>query len=167
MLDHLPRQQAAERLRAALDPNGNWLKDVLEEANAELRQKREEGHAGAAGLVIAIDQSHARRIAALLKKITGETPALAISEESGSTETIRNFARAGYTQRWIVAVKMISEGVDIPRLRVGVYATTTSSQLSFRQAVGRFVRVIAGMSEQSAVLFIPAVVRLNETVEKK
>ena len=41
---------------------------------------------------------------------------------------------------WIVAVRMVSEGVDIPRLRVGVYATNTVTELFFRQAVGRLVR---------------------------
>ena len=162
MLDYLPRQEAGERLRAALDPSGNWLRDVLAEADRELTEKRAAGHTDAAGLVIAIDQPHARRIAALLKKITGEAPAIAISQESEASNTIKQFGRSGNPARWIVAVKMISEGVDIPRLRVGVYATTTQSALFFRQAVGRFVRVIPDLGEQSAVLFIPAVARLME-----
>jgi superfamily II DNA or RNA helicase len=29
--------------------------------------------------------------------------------------------------RWMVAVRMVSEGVDIPRLAVGVYATSVST----------------------------------------
>ena len=52
-------------------------------------------------------------------------------------------SRASAT-RWIVAVNMVSEGVDIPRLRVGVYATAAKTPLIFRQIVGRFVRTIAG-----------------------
>jgi type I site-specific restriction endonuclease len=55
---------------------------------------------------------------------------------------------------------MVSEGVDIPRLRVGVYATTVQSELFFRQAIGRFVRLIPSIEEQSAALFIPADSRL-------
>ncbi len=39
---------------------------------------------------------------------------------------------------------MVSEGVDIPRLRVGVYATAAKTPLIFRQIVGRFVRTIPG-----------------------
>ncbi len=39
---------------------------------------------------------------------------------------------------------MVSEGVDIPRLRVGVYASAAKTPLIFRQVVGRFVRTIAG-----------------------
>lgn len=53
-------------------------------------------------------------------------------------------------------MRMVSEGVDIPRLRVGVYATNIQSELFFRQAVGRFVRVIDELDEQSAYFYIPA-----------
>ena len=52
---------------------------------------------------------------------------------------------------WIVAVRMVSEGVDIPRLRVGVYATTTTTELFFRQAVGRFVRWTPGRAAPEGV----------------
>lgn len=160
LLDNLSRTKAAERLRAVLDPSGNWIQDVLREADARLSQMQREGHSDAAGLVIAIDQHHARQISALLKSITGERPALAISDEENSSNVIREFARAGNRQRWIVAVKMVSEGVDIPRLRVGVYATTVQSELFFRQAVGRFVRAIPNLEEQSAALFLPADAKL-------
>ena len=43
---------------------------------------------------------------------------------------------------WIVAVRMVSEGVDIPRLAGGVYATNTLTDLFFRQAVGRLEQVV-------------------------
>ena len=56
---------------------------------------------------------------------------------------------------------MVSEGVDIPRLRVGVYATTTTTDLFFRQAVGRFVRWEAGVRDQRAWLYIPDDLRLR------
>jgi superfamily II DNA or RNA helicase len=56
---------------------------------------------------------------------------------------------------------MVSEGVDIPRLRVGVYATTTTTELFFRQAVGRFVRWTPGVKDQKAYLFIPDDPRLR------
>lgn len=157
MLDNLSQTVAAERLRAALDASGNWMKTVLRQADARLSQMRGEGgHADAAGLVIAADQTHARQIAALLKSFTGEATALAISDEENSSNVIREFARGGNNGRWIVAVKMVSEGVDIPRLRVGVFATTTQSELFFRQAVGRFVRALPNLEEQSAALFLPA-----------
>ncbi len=56
---------------------------------------------------------------------------------------------------------MVSEGVDIPRLRVGVYSTTTSTELFFRQAVGRFVRWQAGRSTQKAYVYVPDDARLR------
>ncbi|MFE2297950.1 DEAD/DEAH box helicase [Streptomyces sp. NPDC059445] len=63
------------------------------------------------------------------------------------------------TGRWIVAVKMISEGVDIPRLAVGVYASKTQTPLFYRQVVGRFVRTRPN-EEINARLLIPAVPEL-------
>lgn len=156
MLDDLSLRQSAERLRAALDADGEWLPSVLREADNRLTEMRLAGHQDAAGLVIAIDQYHARRIAKLLKVITNEKAVVAISDEDNSSEMIKQFARTSNGQRWIVAVKMVSEGVDIPRLRVGVYATTVTSELFFRQAVGRFVRIIYGLDEQSAAIYMPA-----------
>lgn len=156
MLEGLPRQKSAERLRAALDSEGEWLLDVLQQADNRLTEMRFEGHVDAADLIIAIDQYHARKIAELLKTITNEEATIAISDEENSSRMIQNFAQCGNHRRWIVAVKMVSEGVDIPRLRVGVYATTVLSELFFRQAVGRFVRIIPGIEEQSAAFYLPA-----------
>ncbi|HVW31310.1 MAG TPA: hypothetical protein VHL53_02120, partial [Acidimicrobiia bacterium] len=65
------------------------------------------------------------------------------------------------TDPWIVAVRMVSEGVDIPRLRVGVFATTTTTELFFRQAVGRLVRWTRGVRGQKAFLYIPDEPRLR------
>lgn len=154
LVDQIARIKAAERLRAALWAQGEWLRGVLHEANNKLAGVRAEGHADAGGLVIAIDQEHAKRIGHLLHEITGVEPAIAISEAPDASDRIKHFAEN--TARWIVAVKMISEGVDMPRLRVGVYATNVQSELFFRQAVGRFVRMIGGLEEQSASLYIPA-----------
>lgn len=155
MLDDLSRQKAGERLRTALDADGEWMPEVLRKADSLLTKMRLEGHSDAAGLVIALDQFHARKIAKLLQVITNETATIAISDEDDSSREIQKFGKKGNRRRWIVAVKMVSEGVDIPRLRVGVFATTILSELFFRQAVGRFVRMIPNLEEQSAALFLP------------
>ena len=55
---------------------------------------------------------------------------------------------------------MVSEGVDIPRLSVGVYATSTSTPLFFAQAVGRFVR--GRRRGETASIFLPSVPSLLE-----
>ena len=153
MLTPLARLKAAERLRAALCPQGAWLRGVLLEANTKLTEFRTEGHPTAAGLVVAMDQQHAKQIGELLHIITGEEPVVAISKDPAASEKIKNFADSN--ARWLVSVRMASEGVDIPRLRVGVYATNVLSEMFFRQVVGRFVRMLDGLEEQSSSLFIP------------
>jgi superfamily II DNA or RNA helicase len=116
---------------------------------------RASGHTDASGLIIAIDQDHAREIAKLMHRTINCEPVLAISDEPEASSKIKAFA-SGNSRR-IVAVRMISEGVDIPRLRVAVYATNVTSELFFRQAVGRLLRVVDEIEEQSAYLYIPAV----------
>ena len=108
----------------------------------------------AGGLVIATDQTQARAYAKILRAITGEKPVVVLSDDAG---VLGNGSRSSPTgdQRWMVAVRMVSEGVDVPRLAVGVYATSTSTPLFFAQAVGRFVR--ARRRGETASVFLPSV----------
>jgi superfamily II DNA or RNA helicase len=156
--DPLSRSLANQRLRAALSLDGEWLPAVVAQAHHQLLRIRER-HADAAGLVIAMDQQHAHGIAELLRRRFGVAPALAISDDPAASDRIAAFARSDAP--WIVAVRMVSEGVDIPRLRVGVFATTTTTELFFRQAVGRIVRWTPGGGRQRAYLFIPDDARLR------
>jgi len=94
-----------------------------------------------------------------MRERLGVTAVIAISDEPSASEKISAFA-AG-TPPWIVAVRMVSEGVDIPRLRVGVYATNTVTDLFFRQAVGRLVRWSGRDARQTAYMFIPDDLRLR------
>ena len=151
---------ASQRLRTALSLEGEWLPDVLRRAHTQLEKLRTED-GDAAGLVIAMTQDHARGIAAVLKQQLGVDAVVATSDDPESTARIGEFRDAG--DPWLVAVRMVSEGVDIPRLRVGVYATTTITDLFFRQAVGRLVRWVAGKGgRQSAHMFIPDDPRIRE-----
>ena len=109
-------------------------------------------------MVIASDQDTARAYAALLKKISGEAPTVVLSDEKGASKKIATFTDSD--KRWMVAVRMVSEGVDVPRLAVGVWATTTSTPLFFAQAVGRFVR--ARSRGETASVFLPSVPHLLE-----
>jgi superfamily II DNA or RNA helicase len=103
--------------------------------------------------VIATDHSTARAYARILQAVSGEEPAVVLSDDPGASARIQEFADS--RQRWMVAVRMVSEGVDIPRLSVGVYATSTSTPLFFAQAVGRFVR--ARRRGETASVFLPSV----------
>ncbi|HEX7746992.1 MAG TPA: DEAD/DEAH box helicase family protein [Micromonosporaceae bacterium] len=146
----------AQAWRTALDPAGDWMPQVLRAADARLRVLRDGGMPDAGGLVIASDQQSARAYARLLEQIAAEKPVVVLSDDVGASARIAAFAASG--QRWLVAVRMVSEGVDIPRLAVGVYATSASTPLFFAQAVGRFVR--ARRPGESASVFLPSVPHL-------
>jgi superfamily II DNA or RNA helicase len=145
----------AQALRTALDPTGAWIPSVLAAADTRLTEVRRHVP-DAGGLVIATDQDSARAYAALLKQVSGEAPTVVLSDEKAASKKIATFTDS--QARWMVAVRMVSEGVDVPRLAVGVYATTTSTPLFFAQAVGRFVRA-RGRGETASV-FLPSVPNL-------
>jgi len=146
-------EQTARAWRTALDPGGEWIPAVLKAADRRLDSHRNGGMSDAAGLVIASDQTTARAYAAILADITGTPPALVLSDEAGASARIARFTESD--ERWMVAVRMVSEGVDVPRLAVGVYATSASTPLFFAQAVGRFVR--SRRPGETASVFVPSV----------
>ncbi len=159
----LSAREASRRYRTAIStelPEG--LPRILREAHAKLGALRAAGHRDAGGLAVAADATHARRIAKLLAQTTGRSPVVVLHTESHAARKLADFR--GSHEPWIVAVNMVSEGVDIPRLRVGVYATAAKTPLIFRQIVGRFVRTLptdrrsagaAGAAEPSW-LYLPA-----------
>ena len=160
--DQLDRTLASQRLRTALSLESEWLPSVLAQADEQLQRLRDQDPPGAeraAGLVIAIDVEHARGIAEVLRRRLGRDATVVTSDDPTASERIAAFAAAD--DDWIVAVRMVSEGVDIPRLRVGVHATTTTTELFFRQAVGRVVRWSPGRRRQKAFWFIPDDPRLR------
>jgi superfamily II DNA or RNA helicase len=154
----LTAEQTARAWRTALDPSGEWISSVLHAADTRLSQLRSRGMPDAGGLLIASDQTTARAYATLLTRITGTPPVLVLSDEAGASARIAEFAAS--SERWLVAVRMVSEGVDVPRLAVGVYATSASTPLFFAQAVGRFVR--ARRPGETASVFLPSVPTLLE-----
>ncbi|HET8604103.1 MAG TPA: DEAD/DEAH box helicase [Marmoricola sp.] len=151
----LTKDLAAQALRTALDPGGAWMPAVLEAADRRLSEVRRHVP-DAGGLVIASDQDSARAYARLLQEISGEKPTIVLSDEKAASKRIAKFSDGD--ARWMVAVRMVSEGVDVPRLAVGVYATTTATPLFFAQAVGRFVR--ARRRGETASIFLPSVATL-------
>ena len=142
----------AQAWRTALDPDGDWITAVLAAADRRLTEVRQ-AVPDAGGLVIATDQATARAYATILTGLTGHAPVVVLSDESEASERIQLFAEG--TQRWMVAVRMVSEGVDVPRLSVGVYATSAATPLYFAQAIGRFVR--ARRRGELASIFVPSV----------
>lgn len=147
----LTKDLTSQALRTALDPEGSWMPSVLEAADKRLSEVRRHVP-DAGGLVIANDQDSARAYAKLLAAITGEKPTVVLSDEKAASKRISEFSAD--ESRWMVAVRMVSEGVDVPRLAVGVWATMTATPLFFAQAVGRFVR--ARSRGETATVFLPS-----------
>ncbi|BBY95354.1 hypothetical protein MGALJ_50230 [Mycobacterium gallinarum] len=151
----LNAEQTARAWRTALNPAGEWMPAVIAAADKRLQQKRQHVP-DAGGMIIASDQTAARAYAELLTRITGEVPTVVLSDDKGSSDRISAFAKG--TSRWLVAVRMVSEGVDVPRLAVGVYATSASTPLFFAQVIGRFVR--SRRPGETASVFLPSVPNL-------
>ncbi|GAA0551371.1 DEAD/DEAH box helicase [Paractinoplanes ferrugineus] len=152
----MTKDLVAQAWRTALDHRGDWMPQVMRAADARLSKLRAHGIPDAGGLVIASDQQTARAYAKLLHEISGEPAVVVLSDDEGASGRIASFAVSD--QRWMVAVRMVSEGVDIPRLAVGVYATSASTPLYFAQAIGRFVR--SRRPGETATVFLPSVPHL-------
>lgn len=160
-LDHVA---SARRLRAALEPSSGWIQPMLLDAHKMLLNIRRE-HPKAGALIACSDQEHARRIAQELYQLCGEKPTVVLSDDSTASKKIKEFSDSA--AHWIVACNMVSEGVDIPRLRVGVYATNTKTKLYFRQFVGRIVRRQSNVTGlQVAYLYVPADPTLHRLAEE-
>ena len=116
----LTKDITAQAWRTALDPNGEWIPAVLRAADRRLTEVRR-GMPDAGGLVIATDQTRP----APTPRSCERSPARRPSSCCPTTPAPRATSRSSPTgdQRWMVAVRMVSEGVDVPRLAVGVYAT--------------------------------------------
>lgn len=162
--DELIGTHAGKRLRAALDPNSGWVHTMLQDAHHMLLETRQE-QPEAGGLLVAADQEHARQLAGILQEISHTKPTVVLSDDNRASRRIKKFATSN--NAWIVACNMVSEGVDIPRLRVGVYATTVTTKMYFRQFLGRIVRVTpqpAGV--QVAYCYLPGDLRLKGLAEQ-
>lgn len=162
--DKLAKDLRRKANRMVLDPAGQWLEAAISSADERLTAVRADGDPGAKGLVVCIDTDHAHAVAQILARVIGvaTVPVAASKDANGldnseyARKVIQDFGAS--RDRWLVAVAMVSEGVDIPQLRVGVYATNKRTELFFRQALGRFVRVRDDLPEdvdQTAHLFIP------------
>jgi superfamily II DNA or RNA helicase len=162
--DALVGREASRRYRTAISVElADGLPRILAAAHDRLEGLRAGGHRDAGGLVVAADGEHARAIARVLRAVTGRAPTVVLHTEVRAAEKLAAFTRS--SERWLVAVNMVSEGVDIPRLRVGVYATAAKTPLVFRQIVGRFVRTIPGRPLETSWLYLPAdpVLRVHAT----
>jgi superfamily II DNA or RNA helicase len=166
--DALDRVGRTRRLRAALDPDSGWIQPLLSDAHHLLQGVRQQ-HPTAAGLITASSQKHARKLAKVLHDLTGVKPVVVLSDDADASTRLKDFSQG--SEPWLVSCNMVSEGVDIPRLRVGVYATTIRTKMYFRQFLGRIVRrTDTPLGAQPAFFYLPAdpwLQRLAEEVEQE
>jgi superfamily II DNA or RNA helicase len=144
--------EQSRALAQSIDPDKGIVKDLVVAADAELTRKRERWP-DAGALLLARDQDDARGCASIVESVCGEKPAVVISDNVSAESDLRKFQQG--TGRWLIAVRMVSEGVDIPRLMVGAFATNITASLFFRQFVGRVIRVRDPSAQETAAVFIP------------
>ena len=147
------RASEAAAWKTALDPSGGWVPHVIAALDERITHLRETGMPDAAGLVLASDQDAARAYAQVVRRLTGEAPALILSDDRRASKRIEAFRTS--EQRIAVCVRMISEGVDVPRAATLAWMTSYRTPLFFAQAVGRVIR--SRGRHESATVFLPAV----------
>ena len=112
------------------------LRETLERGIIRLNKERLIAE-DAGGLIVASSISHAKKIQYLLSQL-GEYSKVVTYQESEPERLIQNFKRSN--EKWIISIGMISEGTNIPRLRVCCYLSLVTTELYFRQVLGRVLR---------------------------
>lgn len=157
------KNEQAALMRTLYQEHESWMTSLMTDADNELTRMRDE-KPNAAGLIVASDIQKAEAYKLMIEQITGQKASVVHSKDETSNSTIEKFRTS--TQRWIVAVDMISEGVDIPRLSIIVYASNKTTDMWFRQIVGRSVRRDNDML--TATVYIgafPDLVKLAKNIE--
>jgi superfamily II DNA or RNA helicase len=147
------KRTEATAWRTALNPKGRWVPHVIAAMDERITHLRGSGMPDAAGLVLASDQDDARAYAAIVEQVTGEAPVVILSDDPKASDKISAFTHG--TARMAVCVRMVSEGVDVPRAACLAWMTSYRTPLFFAQGVGRVVRARA--VGESATVFLPAV----------
>lgn len=138
--------------------NDDLILYLLRQSAKKLTQVRKL-HPNAGGLIVAASVDHARKIANLLERHLGQRAAIATYLEDDAHQIINIFRND--IQPWIISVGMISEGTNIPRLRVCCHLTRVKTELHFRQVLGRILRV-GSDAPGNSYLYLPAEPNLVE-----
>lgn len=137
--DNMTEQETRHLLRTLYKPDHPFMERMLVHATRRLDDLRTKRMPNAALLVIADDQKHAKAYSKRLRSMLGDDQVVCVtSDVEDAHQQIKAFGSSG--KRCIVAVRMVSEGVDIPRIAVEAYASATLTELFFQQAVGRATR---------------------------
>lgn len=125
-------------------PKGTeYVRAQIKEAHGKLMQIRRGSHPHAGGLIICEGQKHADAVASVVAEITGTNPVVVHGDAGDHKTKLRRFQKDTSPSRepWLIAVKMVTEGVDVKHLRVGVYMTVETAPLFWTQVLGRVLRI--------------------------
>lgn len=155
--------QRRRLLTRLFSPKSRYLSSVISSANAELDAIRATRMPHAAGILFTYEQQDARATATLIESLTGHKAEIVVSDDDTSHERLEEFKAGGSgAARWLVTCKMVSEGVDVRRLRVAVWATLIrKSRLFFTQLVGRVQRAVKGVHDDYATVYLPDIGELS------
>ncbi len=149
-------QYQADGQSPKLDGYQATMIDWASEKLTELRDRLP----NAGGLVIAPSIEIAEYFEKLIEALEGEKPICVHSQTPNPESKIEAFRNTD--KKWLVSVAMISEGVDIKRLRVLVYLPNALTELAFRQAIGRVVRTAGRDDDTRAYVVMPSFKVLEE-----
>jgi superfamily II DNA or RNA helicase len=152
--------QRCEFGRMVRSPLPAYHKSMLEWANRKLDEllvnpPEAGGLPNAGAMVAAPTIEMAEYFRELIEKVEGEPPIVVHSRVPDAEQLIEAF-RSG-TKRWLVSVNMVSEGVDIPRLRVIINLSQAETELYFRQLGGRAIRSAGSNDYSRAYMIIPEI----------
>lgn len=143
--------------REVLDAKGQHVENLVSDAWKELTAMRKKW-SDAACLIVCRSGSHGEEervihsVEELVLKVTGCRPEVVTSDDSTSRGRLENFTKS--SDPFLCAIRMVSEGVDIPRIRMILFLSYTDSEMLFRQIVGRCARYIKGEEDDTAALVI-------------
>jgi superfamily II DNA or RNA helicase len=149
------RRKACLECGTPKHPNGTqYVRDQIQAANKQLEEIRRV-HPWAGGLIVCDDTTHADSVALVVEELTGHKPVVIHGNQESPKQMLKLFKNDRSEQRtpWVVAVQMVTEGIDIKHLRVCVYLTRKVAPLFWTQVLGRVLRLEPGIEEQSAHFF--------------
>lgn len=157
-------EEASGLLYNALNAKGEFVRKQIARANERLTELRRTTP-DAAAMAVCIDTVHAEQVANVIRQVTGCEPSVIVSDTSKENDTIASFRKS--KKPWLVSIKKVSEGTDIKRLQVLCYLTNITSDLFFRQIVGRVSRV-RHKKDSEGYVYLPSdprLIRCAQTIE--
>jgi superfamily II DNA or RNA helicase len=143
-------------MKSIFRPEGDWLKARLNDVANSLEAQQQNASFKCAALVVCTDTAHANAVAQMLKRLHGPAAVECIhSNDQRDSDNVIDRFRNG-DQSYLVAVDMVSEGVDIPRLTTGLHLTPKRTELFMRQTVGRLLRTKDNHDQVTAAYYAPA-----------